>query len=153
MDKYRSHKVVEASKIDAVERTPTGARLTLRGGEALDVGQVYADKHAPRPGGYYVRYPDGYESWSPADAFEQGYTLIERESEDPEPDTMIRWFQVRGLPSDVQDVVRPWRALAKLTAELPWCAERSVALRKLLEGRDSAIRAYISLRPAPREDG
>ena len=27
-------------------------------------------------GGYYVRYPDGYESWSPAHSFEEGYTLI-----------------------------------------------------------------------------
>jgi hypothetical protein len=31
-------------------------------------------KHAPQVGGYYVRYPDGYESWSPAKAFEEGYT-------------------------------------------------------------------------------
>ena len=28
-------------------------------------------------GGYYVRYPDGYESWSPAEAFEEGYTLVD----------------------------------------------------------------------------
>lgn len=27
-------------------------------------------------GGYYVRYQDGYESWSPAEAFEEGYTRI-----------------------------------------------------------------------------
>ena len=32
---------------------------------------------AAKPGGYYVRYPDGYESWSPAEAFEDGYTLVE----------------------------------------------------------------------------
>lgn len=25
-------------------------------------------------GGYYVRYADGFESWSPAKAFEEGYT-------------------------------------------------------------------------------
>lgn len=25
-------------------------------------------------GGYYVRYADGYESWSPAKAFEEGYS-------------------------------------------------------------------------------
>lgn len=28
-------------------------------------------------GGYYVVYEDGYESWSPAEAFEKGYTLIQ----------------------------------------------------------------------------
>ena len=32
-------------------------------------------------GGYYVRYPDGYESWSPAEAFEEGYTLVEEQAE------------------------------------------------------------------------
>lgn len=26
--------------------------------------------------GYYVRYVDGYESWSPSEAFEAGYSLI-----------------------------------------------------------------------------
>lgn len=28
-------------------------------------------------GGYYVRYEDGFESWSPAKAFEEGYTKVE----------------------------------------------------------------------------
>ena len=27
-------------------------------------------------GGYYVQYADGFESWSPAKAFEEGYTRI-----------------------------------------------------------------------------
>ena len=27
-------------------------------------------------GGYYVRYADGFESWSPAKAFEEGYARI-----------------------------------------------------------------------------
>lgn len=27
-------------------------------------------------GGYYVRYEDGYESWSPSEAFEKGYTRL-----------------------------------------------------------------------------
>ena len=32
-------------------------------------------KHDPQIGGYYVVYPgDGYKSWSPAQAFEEGYT-------------------------------------------------------------------------------
>jgi len=33
-------------------------------------------KHDPQPGGYYVRYADAYASYSPAEAFESGYTLI-----------------------------------------------------------------------------
>jgi hypothetical protein len=33
-------------------------------------------KPMPEVGWYYVQYPDGYESFSPAAAFEEGYTLI-----------------------------------------------------------------------------
>lgn len=33
-------------------------------------------KHNPQPGGYFVIYKDGYKSFSPAKAFEEGYTLI-----------------------------------------------------------------------------
>lgn len=38
-------------------------------------GDYYA-KHKPVVGGYFVLYADGYESFSPAQAFEEGYTLI-----------------------------------------------------------------------------
>lgn len=33
-------------------------------------------KHKPEVGGYYVVYKDGYKSFSPAAAFDEGYTLI-----------------------------------------------------------------------------
>lgn len=36
----------------------------------------YMQKHQPRAGGYFVVYKDGYESWSPAEAFEEGYTRV-----------------------------------------------------------------------------
>lgn len=38
------------------------------------VDEEYVRKHNPVAGGYYVVYEDGYKSWSPADAFEKGYT-------------------------------------------------------------------------------
>ena len=31
----------------------------------------------PTPGDYIVIYADGYKSWSPAKAFEEGYTRVE----------------------------------------------------------------------------
>jgi hypothetical protein len=40
------------------------------------VDQEYMYKHKPVAGGYYVVYKDGYKSFSPAAAFEEGYTLI-----------------------------------------------------------------------------
>ena len=36
------------------------------------------EKSAPGVGGYFVRYEDGYESFSPAAAFEGGHTPIRR---------------------------------------------------------------------------
>lgn len=36
----------------------------------------YFKKHSPKSGGYYVLYEDGYESFSPADAFEKGYEKL-----------------------------------------------------------------------------
>jgi hypothetical protein len=40
------------------------------------VDGAYLLKHDPRPGGYFVEYADGYRSFSPAEAFEAGYTRI-----------------------------------------------------------------------------
>ena len=40
------------------------------------VSAAYVQRHDPRPRTYYVVYADGYESCSPAKAFEEGYRLI-----------------------------------------------------------------------------
>lgn len=37
------------------------------------VSDGYMEKHGPYIGGYFVRYSNGYESFSPADAFEDGH--------------------------------------------------------------------------------
>lgn len=36
----------------------------------------YETKHKPQAGGYYVVYDGGYKSFSPAQAFEAGYTRL-----------------------------------------------------------------------------
>lgn len=82
MPRYKCHKEVHALKIKAVEPRPfatmSGAIITPEddGFGPFEVSEDYFLKHEPRPGGYYVRYADGYESFSPADAFESGYTRI-----------------------------------------------------------------------------
>ena len=78
MNRYKSHKEVEAFKITGISELSTQGMTRLLGGsDVMVVAQNYMDKHKPQVGGYYVRYADGYESWSPADAFEGGYTRIE----------------------------------------------------------------------------
>lgn len=42
----------------------------------IKLDRAYFNKHHPQDGGYYVVYKDGYKSFSPADAFEDGYTKI-----------------------------------------------------------------------------
>ena len=77
---YRSHKIVRAAKITHVESADYGniVRLTftLPNGnrDYVEKPKTWGDRHKPAPGGYYVVYADGYESWSPAEAFEAGYT-------------------------------------------------------------------------------
>jgi hypothetical protein len=79
---YQSHKVVHAAKIVSIGK-PTGQItnlvLKLPGGEEVNYGVLndYVPKHNPQVGGYLVVYEDGYESWSPDKAFEEGYTLVE----------------------------------------------------------------------------
>ena len=80
MKKYRSHKVVEAAKIYFICCAKAAPNHFLCFGELLiEVSPEYMKKHQPTIGGYYVRYADGYESFSPAEAFESGYTAVEEQ--------------------------------------------------------------------------
>lgn len=82
MKTYKSHKTVQAAKIVGFDTTPGGAILTLQG-DATEVREAvnarWLEKNSSPDhdlvGGYFVRYADGYTSWSPAAAFEEGYTL------------------------------------------------------------------------------
>ncbi len=79
LPEYKCHKVVTALLIIAAESLSNG-RIRLTGVDpmhAIIVDADYVDKHRPQIGGYYVRYHDGYQSWSPAAAFEAGYTLVD----------------------------------------------------------------------------
>jgi hypothetical protein len=83
MPRYKSHKTVHALKIKNVvlhhpEKPSTGATITPEdvGYAPFEVDHAYVDKHSPQIGGYYVVYDDGYKSFSPAKAFEEGYTRI-----------------------------------------------------------------------------
>lgn len=87
LPQYQCHKKVHAAKIVYIDGGPGPRRLGLdcdgrdtaegvANGSVL-VTAVWHDKHAPQVGGYYVQYEDGYESFSPAAAFESGYTRME----------------------------------------------------------------------------
>jgi hypothetical protein len=91
LPKYQSHKQVWALKIAKIEPLPNpdtsgnsaaasyGAVITPEDESyaPFEVSAEYVMRHKPQVGGYYVVYPDGYKSWSPAEAFESGYTRIQ----------------------------------------------------------------------------
>ncbi len=57
----------------------------------------------------------------------------------------MQFFTYAHLPPALADVSRPfWVLAAELVQNLPRNAERSVALRKLLEAKDAAVRAKLS---------
>lgn len=59
---------------------------------------------------------------------------------------ILEFFQYAHLPDHLQKVSAPWCTLAwKMARSLPHNAETSTALRKLLEGKDAAVRAALSL--------
>lgn len=79
LPKYKCHKVVWALKIAGIEQKVDGSTLIVpdeTGYGPLEVSRDFMSKHKPQVGGYYVVYKDGYASYSPADAFEDGYTKI-----------------------------------------------------------------------------
>ena len=59
-------------------------------------------------------------------------------------DKMLRWFQYSHLPEDLQSISKEFSNIAYfIVAYTKPSAERTVALRKLLESKDAAVRAYI----------
>ena len=87
MPRYKSHKTVHALKIAEIVRDGEGENRDADGSAIImpadegygpfRVESAYMRKHDPQVGGYFVVYDDGYRSFSPAEAFEEGYTRIE----------------------------------------------------------------------------
>lgn len=58
---------------------------------------------------------------------------------------MLKWFAYEHLPERLQAASKPFGILANELCEI--CAagpERTVALRKLLEAKDAAVRALLT---------
>ncbi len=58
---------------------------------------------------------------------------------------MLKWFAYSHLPEKLQAVSAPFGQLAeKIVADITPGPERTVALRKLLEAKDAAVRAALN---------
>lgn len=81
MPKYRCHKEVWALKIAAIEFDKNGkAKIAPDdpGYAVLETTNPFNNQFRGSEDdlGYYVVYKDGYVSWSPSAAFEDGYSRI-----------------------------------------------------------------------------
>lgn len=117
LPRFRSHKIVRAGLIvDMTKPEEDGTvKLSLSippvfqkdiqgqiSGFEVFVYKEYMEKHKPQKGGYYVMYDDGYESWSPAKAFEEGYKIASVHPDDARriieqaleaAENQIKWLQ------------------------------------------------------------
>lgn len=81
LPRYACHKEVQAVKVKSIAYAPGGGGYLITpvepGYDPILVTTEWQDKHGAKSGGYFVRYKDGYESFSPAAAFEEGYTAVQ----------------------------------------------------------------------------
>lgn len=62
-----------------------------------------------------------------------------------EEEPMLQWFENEHLPEQLRKVSEGFRKMAEeLTRAVERSPERTVALRKLLESKDAAVRAKIA---------
>lgn len=71
-----------------------------------------------------------------------------------EKDRMMRHFRFAHLPPHLQDVSHRFAALARwIVDSIPSSPERTVALRKVLEGKDCAVRARLEADELAAKEG
>lgn len=79
LHEYKSHKTVFAAKITEFRANGNPDMPDLVLGEVGGIVALLPDwhqRHNPQVGGYFIQYQDGYQSYSPAKAFEGGYTRV-----------------------------------------------------------------------------
>lgn len=81
MPRYQSHKKVWALRIAGIEIKEDGSAVIAPADDGYGTlttkpGYNERFKGSDEDTGYYVMYEGGYESWSPTDAFESGYTRV-----------------------------------------------------------------------------
>ena len=146
MKDYVSHKRVRAAQIVRVVLDPTSGAISI----ATDNPNVFDEmpnamvaRYTPVVGDYLVEYEDGYRSISPKKAFEDGYAEVPASAPD-RTDRMMQFFEYAHLPPHLQEVSKPFCDMAqRIVNTLPANPERTVALRKLMEAKDCAVRALI----------
>lgn len=114
MPRYKSHKTVWALQIKEVRRLSSDAFGSTwivipveDGYEPVTVSSYYIQKHQPEAGGYLVQYADGYQSYSPQKAFEEGNTRMDSENSKTEAPNKVTHSQILGKIKATDYVLMP----------------------------------------------
>lgn len=84
--KYRSHKIIQAARIVAIDPARVGSDACPRAIWVLPEGGTEPEHFVPtvagmadkaEVGGYAMEYEDGFRSVSPQKQFEEGYTRVD----------------------------------------------------------------------------
>ena len=132
LPKYKSHKIVQAVKILSIDYHAASIMIHPDHGAPFQLSAAFEKKHNPQPGGYFVVYDDNYLSYSPAEAFEAGYTLIE---EPKNAMLVVRNSAVTGQ-SHLPDNYNELRVAAPKAPNCPYCDEQMIEM--LIEDEDGA---------------
>lgn len=102
----------------------------------------------PGPGGASHLYMiSGFNTeTNPSCPFKRRYGAAPKQftPEEIEADPVLRYFHYEHLPEKLKSISAQFCLLASITIDsLPRNAERSTALRKLLEAKDAAVRAAL----------
>lgn len=111
---WKSHKIVQAFQIAQINHAPDGGAALSPADTKLASVQVNADwvkKHNPQVGGFYVIYGDGYASYSPEQAFIDGYSLL--------PDYQVRIIAERDELKKKLNALDSFIASSRAFADLP----------------------------------
>lgn len=75
LPRWKCHKEVDGFQID---RIVGNSLISADANVFVIASDGYMEKHKPFAGGYFVRYDNGHESFSPAEPFENGYSQKRR---------------------------------------------------------------------------
>lgn len=114
-------------------------------GEASVSGYRVGDPEDGIVDGYEVTYEDGYKSWSPTEVFEKAYDSMFNDGQVASVHLdLLRFFSFDHLPAHLQAVSAPFCAMAwRIARRSKDPREATVAIRKLLEAKDAAVRAAL----------
>src|SRR6266403_3952512 len=80
MPRYVSHKKVWALEIVSADRLTCKVSFAEKGYAAVTLPAEMWARYQPVAGDFYVVYADGYKSFSPRKAFQEGYASLENKA-------------------------------------------------------------------------